>query len=275
LRIREILRQEKDVPRIDLIAIIGFVLSTSTERIYMDLALELPPEACLQIRESIAQRKTGKPLAYVIGTREFYSEQFLVDERVLVPRPETELLVEEAIRVMEKRTDLRVLDMGAGSGIIGVLLAQHGATDVTCIDISHEALLVARENARRLGVQDRITHVCSDLFGGIRKGQRFDVVVANLPYVSSSEWEGLMRDVRFEPYVALVGGDRGTELYERFVCALTGYLGEGGAALCEVGGDAQAERVGEAMKQFGLEVRTQKDLEGRQRVLVGSWKSSS
>jgi release factor glutamine methyltransferase len=275
LRIREILRQEKDVPHIDLIAIIAFVLSTSTERIYMDLALELPHDACEHIRESIAQRKRGRPLAYVTGTREFFSEQFLVDERVLVPRPETELLVEEAIRVMEKRTDLRVLDMGAGSGIIGALLAQHGATDVTCIDISHEALLVARENARRLGVQDRITHVCSDLFGGIKKGRRFDVVVANLPYVSSSEWEGLMRDVRFEPYVALVGGDRGTELYERFVLALTGYLGEGGAALCEVGGDAQAERVGEAMRQLGLEVRTEKDLEGRQRVLVGSWKSLS
>ena len=275
MRIREILRHEKDVPRIDLIAIIAFVLSTTTERIYMDLSAELPPAACLQIRESIAQRKTGRPLAYLTGTREFFSEQFLVDERVLVPRPETELLVEEAIRVMGERTDPRVLDMGTGSGIIGALLAQHGATDVTCIDISCEALLVARENAKRLGVQERITHVCSDLFGGIKKGQRFDVVVANLPYVSKSEWEGLTRDVRFEPYVALVGGDRGTELYERFVSTLTGYLGENGVALCEVGGDAQAESVGEAMRRLGFEVRTEKDLEGRQRVLVGSWKSSS
>jgi release factor glutamine methyltransferase len=275
LRIREILRQEKDVPRIDLVAIIAFALSTSTERIYMDLSAELPPAACLQIRESIAQRKTGRPLAYLIGTREFFSEQFLVDERVLVPRPETELLVEEAIRLMEKRTDPRVLDMGTGSGIIGALLARHGASDVTCIDISHEALLVARANAKRLGVQEKIAHVCSDLFGGIKKGQRFDVVVANLPYVSKPEWEGLMKDVRFEPYVALVGGDRGTELYERFVSALTGYLGENGVALCEVGGDAQAECVGEAMRQLGLAVRTEKDLEGRQRVLVGSWKNSS
>ena len=275
MRIREILRHEKDVPRIDLIAIIAFVLSTTTERIYMDLSAELPPAACLQIRESIAQRKTGRPLAYLTGTREFFSEQFLVDERVLVPRPETELLVEEAIRVMEKRTDPRVLDMGTGSGVIGALLAQHGATGVTCVDISCEALLVARENAKRLGVQERITHVCSDLFRGIKKEQRFDVVVANLPYVSKSEWEGLTRDVRFEPYVALVGGDRGTELYERFVSTLTGYLGENGAALCEVGGDAQAKSLGEAMRRLGFEVRTEKDLEGRQRVLVGSWKSSS
>ena len=236
MRIREMLRQEKDVPRIELVAIIASALSTNTERVYMNLGMELPPEACERISESLAQRKTGKPLAYIAGRREFFSEEFFVDERVLVPRPETELLVEEALRTIVGKTSARALDMGTGSGIIGIVLARHGAHDVTCVDISHEALLVARKNAERLGVGERITHVCSDLFGAIRQGQRFDLITANLPYVSRPEWEGLMRDVRFEPYVALVGGARGTEVYERFIPASACYLREGGTVLCEVGG---------------------------------------
>lgn len=269
------LRQEKDVPRIDLVAIIASALCTSTERIYMDLGMELPPEACDRISAFLAQRKTGKPVAYIAGKREFFSEEFLVDERVLVPRPETELLVEQAMRLMAGKASARVLDMGTGSGIIGTLLARHGAHAVTCVDISHEALLVARRNAERLGVGHKIAHVCSDLFGAIQQGQRFDLVTANLPYVSRSEWEGLMRDVRFEPYVALVGGVLGTEVYERFIPAAAGYLATDGAVLCEVGGDAQAEHLERVMRASGFRVRTEKDLEERKRVLIGSWKSSS
>ncbi len=269
------LRQEKDVPRIDVIAIIASVLSTSTERIYMDLGMELPPEACERISASLAQRKSGKPLAYIAGKREFFSEEFLVDERVLVPRPETELLVEEAIRIIAGNPSARVLDMGTGSGIIGTLLARHGAHQVTCVDVSHDALLVARKNAERLRVGERIACVCSDLFSAMRQGQRFDLITANLPYVSAPEWEGLMRDVRFEPYVALVGGVRGTEVYERFIPAAATHMAEGGSLLCEVGGDAQAECLETVMKGSGFQVRTEKDLEERKRVLIGSWKSSS
>ncbi len=275
MRIREILRQEKDIPHIDLLAIMAFVLSASTERIYMDMALELPVEACDRIKECVAQRRMGKPLSYITGIREFFSEQFLVDKRVLIPRPETELLVEEAIRIVGGRTGVRVLDMGTGSGIIGILLALNGAGHVTCVDVSRDALLVPRENAARLGVQQRVVHVCSDLLEGIKTGQQFDIITANLPYVSTPEWEGLMKDVRYEPYVALVGGASGTELYERFVAELPGYLRKGGVALFEVGGDVQAQRVGGVMRQQGFEVRVLTDLDGRQRVLAGSWKSSS
>jgi release factor glutamine methyltransferase len=275
LRVREILRQEKHISQIELVAIMASVLATSTERIYMDPGRELPDEACKQIRQCVAQRKKGNPLSYITRKREFFSEEFLVDERVLVPRPETELLVEEALRIMAGRSGLYILDMGTGSGIIGTMLAKHGATDTTCVDVSHQALLVARQNAERLGVQDRITHICSDLFAGIRPEQRFDIIAANLPYVSASEWEGLMKDVRFEPKIALLGGDRGTEIYERFVAALPGYLKEDGSVLCELGGRGQIEAVGDFMKGHGLHIRALRDLEGRQRVLVGSWKSSS
>jgi len=286
LRIRELLRQERDIGRTDLVAIMGFVLATNTERIYTDLGRELPEEACRRIKEFIAERKKGKPLSYITRTREFFSEEFLVDERVLVPRPETELLVEEALRVMAERPGqgqesgsaggLRILDMGTGSGIIGITLAKHGAAAVTCVDISLDALLVARTNAARLGVQDRVVCVCSDLFAGVSASMGFDIIVANLPYVSASEWDELMADVKYEPGCALLGGGNlGTEIYERFVANLPGRLREDGFVLCEVGGKAQVEALGDLMKGHGLYVHSKKDLAGWDRILIGSWKNLS
>ena len=248
MRVREFLRQEKDIGRTDLVAIMAFVLATSTERIYMDPERELPEEACRRIREHVAERKKGKPLSYITGRREFFSEEFFVDERVLVPRPETELLVEEALRIMAERpghkSSQRILDMGTGSGIIGITIARHGNAAVTCVDISLDALLVARANAARLGVQDKVACVCSDLFSSIKMEPRFDIIVANLPYVSASEWHELMTDVKFEPKTALLGGTLGTEVYERFVAELPGRLGEDGFVLCELGGTAQIEARG-------------------------------
>ena len=275
MRICEFLRQEKDIGRTDLVAIMAFVLAISTERIYTDSGRELPEETCRRIKEHVAERRKGKPLSYITRTKEFFSEQFFVDERVLVPRPETELLVEEVLHVVAERPESCILDMGTGSGIIGITLARHGAATVTCVDISLDALLVARANAIRLGVQDKVACVGSDLFAGISTARRFDIIVANLPYVSASEWQKLMTDVKFEPKVALLGGHHGTEVYERFVANLPGRLEDNGCVLCELGGKAQIEAVGGMMKGRGLYVHSKKDLTGRERVLIGSWKSSS
>jgi release factor glutamine methyltransferase len=286
LRVRELLRRKKDIGRTDLVAIIAFVLATTSERIYMDPGRELAQEALERIDQYVAERKKGRPLSYITRTREFFSEEFFVDERVLVPRPETELLVEEALRIMTERPahksgdksedrGLRILDMGTGSGIIGITLARHGAAAVTCVDISGDALLVARANAARLGVQDRIACVRSDLFAAINASMRFDIIVANLPYVSASEWEELMTDVKFEPKTALLGGTLGTEVYERFVGDLPSRLKEDGFVLCELGGTAQIEAMGDLMKGHGLRVDSKKDLAGRDRILIGSWKNLS
>ena len=279
MRVREFFRQEKDIGRTDLVAIMAFVLATSTERIYTDPERELPEEVCRRIREHVAERKKGKPLSYITGRREFFSEEFFVDERVLVPRPETELLIEEALRIMAERpshtSSLRILDMGTGSGIIGITLARHGAAAVTCVDISLDALLVASANAARMQVQDKVACVCSDLFSSIKTGSGYDIIVANLPYVSASEWHELMTDVKLEPKIALLGGTLGTEVYERFVEDLPGHLRQDGVVLCELGGAAQIEAVGDLMKGHGLHVHSKKDLAGQDRVLIGSWKNLS
>lgn len=279
MRVRELLSREKDIGRTDLVAITAFVLGITSERIYMDPGRELTDAALRRINRHMAERKKGRPLSYITRTKEFFSEEFRVDERVLVPRPETELLVEEALRIMAERpghtSRLRILDMGTGSGIIGITLARHGAAAVTCVDISGDALLVARDNAARLGVQDRIACVRSDLFAGIKPGARFDIIVANLPYVSASEWQELMTDVKFEPKSALLGGTLGTEIYERFVTDLPRRLGEDGFVLCELGGATQIKAVGGLMEGHGLRVHSKKDLAGKDRILIGSWKSLS
>jgi len=279
LRVRELLRREKDMGRTDLVAIMAFVLRTTRERIYMEPEREVTEDALERIDQHLSERKQGKPLSYITRAKEFFSEEFFVDERVLIPRPETELLVEEALRIMAQRpghkSSLRILDMGTGSGIIGITLAKCGAATATCVDISLDALLVARCNAARLGVQDRIGYIRSDLFAGIKAEARFDIIAANLPYVSLSEWHELTTDVKYEPGCALLGGPLGTEVYERFVANLPDHLSEDGSVLCELGGTGQIEAVGDLMKRRGLHVHSRKDLAGKDRILIGSWKSLS
>ncbi len=268
MRVREIFLSEKDLPRTDLIGIISHVLSLPAERILMEPERVLATSEQEKIGRSIGERRKGKPLAYLTHLREFFSEPFYVDERVLIPRPETELLVEEALKIMRSKGCPHVLDMGTGSGVIGILLAKNGAGSVLCADISPGALAVARKNARASGLQTGIEFVASNLFSAIRKGRTFDLVCANLPYVALHEWEGLMAEVKeFEPKQALVGGDAGTELYERFLEEIGDYLSEEGTLLCEIGGYGQAIPLGALLGKMGLEVRVLHDLAGRQRVI--------
>lgn len=275
--IRELFLDEKGLARTDLIAIISHVLSLSNEQVLMEPERSLGREERLRIRDLIERRKAGKPLAYLTHQREFYSESFYVDERVLIPRPETESLVEESLAILGNLgRPARVLDMGTGSGVIGILLAKGGAEQAFCVDISFDAILVARRNATALGVGGKTVFVASDLFSSIKKEPVFDVICANLPYVGRDEWEGLMVDVRsYEPRQALLGGSTGAELYVRFVAEATGYLCPGGAVLCEIGSEGQAALVRALMIRAGLEATVKEDMAGRQRVVKGLWTSSS
>ncbi|OPY71022.1 MAG: Release factor glutamine methyltransferase [Syntrophorhabdaceae bacterium PtaU1.Bin034] len=275
--ISEILLHEKSLPKIDLVGIISHALSITKERVFAEPERILRPPELSRIREMIEARRRGKPFAYLTHCKEFFSEPFYVDERVLIPRPETELLVEEALRaIRESHRPLRVLDMGCGSGIIGIMLAKGGAEKVFSADISPAALAVAKWNARALAVEDKITFIASDLFSAVKSGTTFDLICANLPYVSVREWENLEDDVRlFEPKQALVGGKEGIELYVRYLKELTAYLGRAGTVLCEIGGDSQADVIGSVLSSTGLKVAVKKDLAGRKRVVKGSWTNLS
>lgn len=265
------------VKRIDAVSIISLVSVMRNEEVLADQHRELDRASAARIKKLLEERAQGKPLAYITNKKEFFSEEFYVDERVLIPRPETELLVEEGLKILEEHKEARnIVDMGTGSGAIGTIIAKKTLKEVLCIDISVEALRVAQYNARRLNVSDKTRFLCSDLFDGLRETTTFDLVIANLPYVAVDEWDGLMEDVkRFEPKTALIGGKEGTEIYGRFIERLPNRLAAGGHVLCEVGGPGQAESIGAGLRAKGFTVVSRRDLSGIERVLVGTWTHSS
>jgi release factor glutamine methyltransferase len=193
-------------------------------------------------RELVRRRAEGMPVAYLVGQREFYSLPFRVTPDVLIPRPETELLVVTLLDLVKARRKalsaagpLSVADIGTGSGIIAVCAARHADCQVTATDISPAALAVARENVERLGVGQKVELIESDLFERVPDDRRFDLVASNPPYVSEAELALLARDVReHEPRAALVAGLRGTEVIERLIPQAADRLLTGGSLLIEI-----------------------------------------
>jgi len=276
LRARDILSKEKRVAKVDLMGLVAHSLGVSKEALFVGLDKEIEEGRARLIEGLVDERAAGRPLAYITNVKEFFSEEFFVDGSVLVPRPETEELVEEALRLARGRENpARVLDMGTGSGAIGVIMAKKGLCRVLCVDSSADALRVARKNAKKLCAGADISFICSDLFESMKAGKRFDLVCANLPYIPTGAIDGLAADVKdFEPRIALDGGEDGLDLYRRLFEALPQYLSEGGRVICEMGGGFQTGRMEEMLRSIGMRTEIKKDLSGRERVIVGSWINS-
>ncbi len=256
--------------------IVAAALSMRKEAVLVSLDKDVDGKTCFTIENLLAEREKGMPFAYIVKNKEFFSENFYVDKGVLIPRPETEILVEEAIRLIAKNKKIHnLLDMGTGPGTIGLTLAKKTQKRVVCVDISLEALRVAKRNGENLGVLELTCFVCSDLFGGIC-GSKFDMILANLPYVDSEEIDNLMVDVKgYEPRMALDGGAAGgTHIYRRFIEELPQYLKDHGYVLCEVGGHTQAHTISEMFRSTGFTVTIKNDLSGHERVIIGSWTNS-
>jgi len=198
-------------------------------------------------RAMVRRRAEGTPVAYLVGHREFYSLSFRVTPDVLIPRPETELLVMAVLDLAKEGASSRqgdrqaprawkIADVGTGSGVIAVCVAKHlAASRVTAIDLSPAALAVAEQNARDHGVADRIEFLESDLLAATPADGQFDVVVSNPPYIAAAEMEKLSRDVRqFEPKLALQAGLRGTEVIESLIAQAPERLRPGGHLLMEI-----------------------------------------
>lgn len=187
-------------------------------------------------RGLIKRRVEGCPVAYLVGRREFYQIDFEVSPDVLIPRPETELLVMESLRVLKGAEAARVLDVGTGTGCIALSVArQHKTAQITAIDVSAGALAVARRNAERHGLAGRIRFLEGDLFAPVA-GETFDLVASNPPYIAAEEYAGLAKEVRdFEPRLALDGGPGGLDVYRRLIADAPGRLEPGGHLLLEIG----------------------------------------
>ncbi len=261
-----------DSPRLEAEVLLAHARGCQRIELYTSFADPADEALRAAFRELVRRRAEGTPVAYLVGHREFYSLDFRVTPDVLIPRPETEVLVLAVLDLLKASGagPQDVADVGTGSGIIAITVARHAASArLTAIDISPQALAVARDNAERLGVPERIEFVEGDLLAGLPIERTFDIVVSNPPYVSESEWEALARDVKqYEPPLALVAGQAGTSVVERLIPQAAGQLREGGSLLLEISPMIQQplERLIAAETRLRLE-RWIKDAAGRVRVV--------
>ena len=221
---------------------------------------KISPSVVEKINAAVNERLTGRPLWYILGTCDFYGYELYVDERALIPRPETEQLCERAIGSINK--DSEVLDLCTGSGAIAIVLKLKTGASVTATDISDDALSLARKNAEKLGAD--VEFLQGDLFAATE--QKFDVIVSNPPYVRSKDIDGLQKEISFEPRIAFDGGEDGLEIYRRIAAEVKSHLKDNGKLLLEIGYD-QKDAITDLFADFSS-VETFKDYSGNDRIVV-------
>jgi release factor glutamine methyltransferase len=255
-------------PRLDAEILLGHALGLQRLELYLQHDRPLEPAEVDAFRDLLRRRGGGEPVAYLIGTWGFRSLVLKTDRRALVPRPESEVLVELALARLPAGGTL--LDLGTGSGAIALAVTRERPdAAVTGVDLDDDALALARENAARLDLAPRL--IQSDLYDGLPGGERFDVIVGNLPYVADddSKLDAAVRD--HEPHRALFGGADGLDLVRRALVAAPDRLNEAGTILLELG-EGQAPRVQTIAREAGAgEVEIAADLAGIDRYVVARW----
>jgi release factor glutamine methyltransferase len=220
-------------PRLNAEHLLAHVLQRKRIELYLEFERTLTEAELAPLRDLVKRRGQGEPLQHLLGTVEFAGRVFVCDKRALVPRPETEELV-EVLKSKIQNSKSKIVDVGTGSGVIALTLAVHfPQAEVHAVDISDDALALARENAARLGLQDRVRFANSQLLSAVDGA--FDLIVANLPYVATADRPTLSREVLCDPEVALFGGERGDELMRELIEAAPARLRPGGLLALEVG----------------------------------------
>lgn len=262
-----------DSPRLTMQMLLAHLLKCGRMQLYVDFDRPLGEPELAQLRDWMRARAQGCPVQHILGKVEFFGHEFACDQRALIPRPETEHLV-DLLAKQSWPAKVRILDMGCGSGVIGLSLAialRHLEPQVTLVDRSPDALALARENAATLAAElagATLHWVESDLFGRVEG--RFDLLAANLPYISSRDMEKLSREVQRDPAQALLGGEQGTEIVERFLDQARAFAEPDSLAALEIGYD-QAATLRERALQLGwASVELKRDLEGKERFLLVS-----
>jgi release factor glutamine methyltransferase len=259
-------------PRLDAEVLLAHVLGVERLRLFVDSARTLTAGELGAFRQAISRRRKAEPVSYIVGTREFYGLPFHVDSRVLVPRPETEILVEVALlRTKDAHLQGDALDVCTGSGCVAIAFSKKRPTwRITGTDVSNDALTVARDNAERLGAVWGVDFVLSDLDAAIPKDKRFHLITGNPPYIPSSDITTLDADVRdHEPRLALDGGNDGLQIVSRVVERAKERLRPGGVLALEIGHD-QASRVKALLQSNGfIDVEGKHDYGGIERIVSG------
>ncbi|HLY92554.1 MAG TPA: peptide chain release factor N(5)-glutamine methyltransferase [Candidatus Angelobacter sp.] len=254
-------------PRLNAETLMMFTLSCDRAYLYAHPERELTADEDSRFAGYIAERATGKPAQYITGHQEFWGLDLLVSPAVLIPRPETEHIIETVLELAKGQQNFKIIDVGTGSGCIAIALASELASaEIHATDISAEALEIARANAARLGFSEQIHFHRADLLQRL-PAQQFDFVVSNPPYVSEAEPEKTQREVReFEPKVAVFGGETGMEIYQRLIPQAHEALRNSGWLVMEIGYSIE-EPVRRLLPAWS-EVRTVNDLQGIPRVIA-------
>ena len=259
-------------PGLDAQVILAHVLGRDRAWLFAHHDYALSPHEAEQYAELVARRANAEPVAYLVGRREFYGLDLAVDHRVLIPRPETELLVDAVLDHIELRQDhdVALVDVGTGSGAIALAVATNCATArVYAVDVSEDALAVAANNVARLDARGQVTLLAGDLLTPLP--EQVDIIAANLPYITSSEYPGLMADVRdYEPRLALEAGPHGLNVIERLLQQIVDYAKDRAAIFLEIGRD-QGFAVTALVRRLlphAREVTVRQDYHGWDRLVV-------
>ena len=269
---RRLLPPVSDEPELEAELLLRHCLGVDRASLYRLLTAELSEEEQLRFRELVRRRLIHEPTAYIIGRKEFFSLDLEVTPEAIIPRPETELLVELAIEVAQENPSaqaLHIADVGTGCGAIAVALAiALPEAKIAAIDSSAEALALAKRNARRHSVDRRIRFISGDLLKTLN--ERVNVIVANLPYVTTADWKALPPEIReHEPRLALDGGEDGLRVIERLLQQAPGRLTPSGVLLAEIGHNQGRAAKAAARTVFArAAVKIVPDLAGRDRVLA-------
>lgn len=263
-------QQQCETPRLDAEILLAHARGCKRIDLYTRFDEILTDEQRSRMRDLVRRRAQAEPVAYLVGHREFFSLDFLVTPDVFIPRPDTETLVMETLQRAKPIDAPRILELGTGSGCIPITIAvNHKRARLTTVDLSPPALNVARKNAERHQVTDRITFLEGDLFAPLAEQDRFDLIVSNPPYITDAERETLQADVKLhEPHTALFSGPDGLDHVRRLIIDTPRFLKPGGSLLMEID-SKQASTVVQLLQSHPdyTEINTHQDLSGRIRVV--------
>lgn len=256
-------------PKLKARLLMQFILNQTRQYVIVNDMKELGTIKEKQYFEVIKKLRQGIPLEHITHQKEFMKLNFFVDEHVLIPRQDTEILVEEVISIAQKTKAKKILDLCTGSGAIAISLAKYiPESDITAVDISNDALKIAKKNARSNNVENQITFVNSDMFTNLNEN-KFDIIVSNPPYIKRDIIEGLDKEVKNEPYIALDGGEDGLDFYRDIIKQSYQYLKYNGYLCLEIGFDQKIDIIELIENEEKFEhTYSKKDLYDNDRVIV-------
>jgi release factor glutamine methyltransferase len=263
-------KRQIESPRLNIEHLLADALGKNRIELYLEFDREIPQQLLDPLRDKVRRRAEGEPLQHLLGHWDFYGRTFKTDRRALIPRPETELLVETVLGEIkpDKSSGSRLADVGTGNGILAITFAlERPGMEVIGLDISEEALTLARENADRF--EAGVVFRRSDLLDATEGG--YNWVVANLPYIATGELAGLPREVRFDPLIALDGGEDGLTIVKRLIESIPDKLASNSLVALEVGQGQAAEVARFLARQNFRDIAIKKDYQGIERILTARY----